>query len=99
MAHKAYGPAHQRTRVVLLRLLAEMWRLHRADPENYPAPLCPRCGEPLETWQPLDCGHTREADKLRGLPGDRLEHAGCNRGAGASRTTVQPSGYSPSQQW
>ena len=45
---------------------------------------CPRCGRPMYRWQQLDAGHSRDravygTDQLP----DRLEHARCNRAAGA----------------
>jgi hypothetical protein len=38
--------------------------------------------------QRLDLGHGDIATKARGLPGDRLEHAACNRRAGQLVTTA-----------
>jgi hypothetical protein len=38
--------------------------------------------------QRLDLGHSDMEAKLRGLPGDRLEHSACNRRAGQLVTTA-----------
>jgi len=47
---------------------------------------CPRCGRPMYRWQQLDLGDwpSRIICAMRGItPRKRLEHAHCNRSAGA----------------
>ena len=53
-----------------------------------PGTPCPRCGQPMWPWQPLDLGHV--IDRWRGgtiADGVRLEHRQCNRSAGAALAT------------
>jgi hypothetical protein len=94
-----YGIAHQRTRAALLARLRQAWREHEAGLR--PAPICPRCGDPLDPAHPIQLGHSTAERKQLGLPGDRLEHAFCNMSAGArSKAKAQhPSNYQPSQDW
>jgi hypothetical protein len=67
-AQRSYGKTHKATRDALL-------------PLAYGRP-CPRCGELMLPGQPLDLGHSDGRRKKIGLPGDRIEHAVCNRSAG-----------------
>ena len=82
MAHAAYNWQHQKIRERLLKT-------HVGLP-------CPRCGktmilDPSVAGGGLDLGHTDPADKLAGRPGDRLEHANCNRSFGdGSRRVAEP---------
>lgn len=93
----AYGRQHQRMRLALLNRLPGLMNVMEPSPRGC---LCPRCGKPMKSPpEPLDCGHTSEQAKLAGLPGDRLEHATCNREAGASRAIRPGSGYQPSEEW
>jgi hypothetical protein len=72
-----YGSAHRSRRA---RLLADLARR--------PGQPCPRCGMPMLAGQRLDLGHASPEAKARGLPGDRLEHAACNRRAGQAITAA-----------
>jgi hypothetical protein len=42
----------------------------------------------MHPGQRLDLGHSNGDAKLRGLPGDRLEHSFCNRRAGQAITAA-----------
>lgn len=78
-AQRSYGKVHQATRDALL-------------PLAYGQP-CPRCGRPMQPGQALDLGHSDGKRKKLGLPGDRIEHAVCNRSAGgraAHETKPEP---------
>ena len=67
---RAYGPEHRRLRAILLpRAVGQM---------------CPKCGQLMYAWQPLDLGHSTRARKRAGLPGDQIEHRRCNRSEGES---------------
>lgn len=44
---------------------------------------CPRCGEPLLPGQDLDLGHAVARSVDPASRGNRIEHAHCNRSAGA----------------
>jgi len=56
-------------------------QLHRDHVDGTP---CARCGRPMYRWQKLDAGHSRDRALVGpGEPPDRLEHARCNRVAGA----------------
>lgn len=44
-----------------------------------PGQPCPRCGQPMWPWQRIDLGHTDGKTAYQGL-----EHASCNRSAGAA---------------
>lgn len=72
-----YGSAHRARRAALLAALARA-----------PGQPCPRCGMPMWPGQRLDLGHASDEAKRRGLPGDRLEHATCNRRAGQQITAA-----------
>jgi hypothetical protein len=72
-----YGGQHKARRRQLLAQLARS-----------PGLPCPRCGMPMHIGMRLDLGHADPAAKLRGLPGDRLEHAACNRRAGQAITAA-----------
>jgi hypothetical protein len=68
------GSAHQNTRAAALALL-------RSGIDR-----CPRCGRPMWRWQVLDLGDWPSrviAARLGVTPRKRLEHASCNRAAGA----------------
>ena len=66
---RGYGTQHQRTRAALL-------------PAAIGTP-CPRCGQPMLSHQALDLGHSTPLAQDPSSRGDRIEHAGCNRSAGA----------------
>lgn len=69
------GAEHQQARPVLLSAL-------RSGVDR-----CPRCRLPMWRWQRLDVGDypSRIICQLRGItPVKRLEHAACNRSAGAT---------------
>lgn len=95
MPHPAYGPEHQAIRTAMLLALPTM-PLDKASPQGR---LCPRCGQEMKRWQPLDLGHTNPADKAAGRPGDRLEHSACNRSAGPSAAVHPGVGYEASRRW
>jgi hypothetical protein len=63
---RGYGHEHQALRRQLL-------------PYAYGTP-CPRCDQVMRHGQDLDLGHSDPAARWRGEPGDRIEHADCNRG-------------------
>ncbi|SRR6266851_1308234 len=65
-----YGAAHARARQELLAAFRDGQR-------------CPRCGKPMRAWQKLDAGHVIPRMLGGGLGPLRLEHARCNRAAGA----------------
>ena len=71
---RGLGSKHQKHKKQLLR-------------ELRPGQPCPRCGQPMHPHQKLDRGHTIPR-ALGGVnsPG-RLEHASCNRSAGAAMAT------------
>lgn len=54
----------------------------RALPHAYGTP-CPRCGEPMLEGQALDWGHSEDLAANPHARADRMEHASCNRAAGA----------------
>jgi len=64
---RGYGWTHQKARARLL-------------PQSY-GQLCPRCGEMITPDQVLDLGHSTPLRIDASARGDRIEHAGCNRGA------------------
>jgi hypothetical protein len=74
--HKAYGRKHRRIRQMLL-------------PQAIGKP-CPICKLPMLASDALDLGHSSHALKLAGLPGDRMEHAACNRGDFEYRAATTP---------
>lgn len=84
---KAYGKLHERTRKALL-------------PKAYGQP-CPICHLPMQRYEPLDLGHSTHERKVQGLPGDRIEHAACNRRDGRGGTPLIPAHLlpSPSREW
>lgn len=53
----------------------------------------------MEPWMPLDLGHSTPTLKQLGLPGDRLEHAHCNRSYGDGPTIIKPTNHTPSRNW
>lgn len=63
---RAYGAEHQQQRAKLL-------------PSAY-GTLCARCLKVMLLGQDLDLDHSDPELKRRGLPGDRIAHAACNRG-------------------
>jgi hypothetical protein len=85
MAHRAYRGAHQRTRAKLL-------------PAAIGTP-CPICGLTMHAWMALDLDHSNPEDKQRGLPGDRIVCAKCNRSRGGGPTLVAPKNHTPSRNW
>lgn len=78
---RAYGSEHRRIRDALL-------------PSAWGTP-CPRCGQPMLRGQDLDLGHSTDLVIRPGVPGDRIEHADCNRRAGGivgnRRRNLRPS--------
>lgn len=73
---KAYGRRHRRARDYLL-------------PRAIGKP-CPVCHLPMQAGQALDLGHSTHALKEAGEPGDRIEHASCNRLDLEHRTATRP---------
>ncbi|MBI1757990.1 MAG: hypothetical protein HYR62_01960 [Actinobacteria bacterium] len=69
-AARGYGAEHEAIRERLL------WELRER-----PGQPCVRCGKPMWPWQRLDAGHSVPASM--GGVAERLEHASCNRSAGA----------------
>jgi hypothetical protein len=67
---RGYGTRHQRDRVFLL-----------ANSVGLP---CPLCGETMQADQPLDLDHSTPLIDDPFSSGDRIVHARCNRGRGAS---------------
>jgi len=67
---RGYGTRHQAIRADLLATLV-------------PGTTCPRCRKPMHRWQQLDAGHPDDRPARLGFLPSRLEHRGCNRGAGA----------------
>jgi hypothetical protein len=92
----AYGRPHRRTRTKLLNQLPNLADVLEVSPRGC---LCPRCGLQMQTWEPLDLGHSTPERKRLGLPGDRLEHASCNRSAQDGPVIVRPVGHVPSREW
>lgn len=86
MPSKAYGRAHQLKRALML-------------PDAVGKP-CRRCGKPMLPGQALDAGHP-EGRALAQDPSSRadaMEHASCNRAAGATlgNSLVK---FRPSRAW
>ena len=71
-SQRGYGNEHQKARARLLAALA-----------RNPGQPCRRCGQPMWPWQNLDAGHPDWAPARTRQPPDALEHAHCNRVAGA----------------
>lgn len=46
--------------------------------------ICRKCGDPMFTWERLDAGHSDIAPAGPDVPPDAMEHARCNRSAGAT---------------
>lgn len=67
---RGYDTQHDATRARLL-------------PLAYGTP-CPRCHEPMLAGQDLDLGHTVARSVDPQARADRIEHAACNRAAGAT---------------
>ncbi|GAB2906974.1 hypothetical protein GCM10027047_01550 [Rhodococcus aerolatus] len=76
---RGYGAAHQRRRRELLAALVD------GEP-------CPRCGLPMHHGQVLQAGHSTDLADDPGAVADRLEHARCNLGAGASAQAARRAG-------
>jgi hypothetical protein len=73
---RGYDHGHEAERA---RQLAEaMDSAQRGDP--WP---CPRCGQPIRPGQPVDLGHIVALARGGDPAARRLEHATCNRAAGA----------------
>ncbi|WP_221585568.1 hypothetical protein [Microbacterium sp. G2-8] len=84
MADPTYGIEHQKRREELL-------------PAAYGTP-CPRCGDVMLASDDLDLGHTIDHALDSHAVGDRIEHASCNRSAGAKlKSTLER--YKPSRIW
>lgn len=66
---RGYGPEHRKRRERALRTLK-------------PGTQCRRCGAAMFAWQELDFGHGAVPAYANG-EADELEHASCNRSAGA----------------
>lgn len=84
MSENPRGWEHQQARERLL-----------ADAYNTP---CPRCGKPMLKGQDLDLGHSVDVADGNTGPGDRIEHASCNRSDGAAAQQKR-SQFNPSRQW
>ncbi|WP_156759547.1 hypothetical protein [Microbacterium karelineae] len=84
MADEAYGVEHQKRRAELL-------------PTAYGTP-CPRCGEVMLESDELDLGHSVDLALDAHAIGDRIEHASCNRSAGA-KLKSRLERYKPSRNW
>lgn len=67
----AYRGDHQSTRAQALELLRDG------------VDRCPRCGQPMWSWQALDWGHATDLARGGDPSRRRLEHRACNRRAGA----------------
>lgn len=84
LAEPQYGVDHQRRRDELLPLAI--------------GTLCPRCGDPMLETDELDLGHSTDHAIDPYAIGDRIEHAHCNRSAGAIlRNTLER--FKPSRKW
>lgn len=66
-----YGWEQQKIRLALLEVFRDGQR-------------CPRCGKPMRYFQKLDAGHVVSRALGGGRGPRRLEHANCNRSAGAT---------------
>lgn len=71
MPREGYGHRHQQERARLLAALRD------GDP-------CPRCGGPMFRTDELDVGHVVDVADGGAHGPRRLEHAACNRSAGAA---------------
>jgi hypothetical protein len=81
MPSTPYDASHRRRREQLL-------------PRAYGTP-CPRCGRKMLRGEDLDLGHSEDVALNPAAKGDRIEHAKCNREAGAilgnALRTLRPS--------
>jgi hypothetical protein len=84
VADAAYDYAHQQRRDQLI-------------PHAYGTP-CPRCGEPMLRGQELDLGHSTDVVVDPNGIGDRIEHADCNRSAGA-KAQAERRKFDRSREW
>ena len=84
MPSDPYGAEHQRIREALL-------------PQAWGTP-CPRCGETMFETDDLDLGHSVDLAVDPHAVGDRIEHASCNRAAGAE-LKARLSRFRPSRVW
>lgn len=66
-------------------------------PSAYNTP-CPRCGKPMLKGEELDLGHSTDLADDPTAVGDRIEHASCNRKAGAEAQQHRRK-YAPSRRW
>jgi len=88
VAENPYGAEHQRRREELL-------------PKAI-GTLCPRCGETMFETDDLDLGHSEDLAINPHAVGDRIEHADCNRAAGArlgNALKARETRYAPSREW
>lgn len=84
MADPWYGAEHQKRRAELL-------------PLAYGTP-CPRCGDIMLETDELDLGHSTDHAVDSYALGDRIEHASCNRSAGAL-LKAHLDRFNPSRAW
>lgn len=84
MADNAYDWEHQKRRAELL-------------PLAYGTP-CPRCGKVMLEGDDLDLGHSTDLIIDPHAIGDRIEHASCNRSAGA-KLKARLERFRPSRAW
>lgn len=66
-------------------------------PRAYNTP-CPRCGDLMLRGQDLDLGHSEDVVTNPNAKADRIEHATCNRGAGANIGNRRQR-FRPSREW
>ncbi len=88
MAENPYGVEHQRRRAELLPAAI--------------GTLCPRCGLVMLETDDLDLGHSVDLVIDPNAVGDRIEHASCNRSAGARlghELQQVESRFAPSRTW
>lgn len=83
-ADSAYGREHEETKARLL-------------PDAYNTP-CPRCGKIMLRGQDLDLGHSVDLAVDPNAKGDQIEHASCNRSAGA-KLGGKVAKLRPSRKW
>ncbi len=84
MATDPRGWEHQQTKARLL-------------PFAYHKP-CPKCGELMLPGQDLDLGHSVDLAVDPNSKGDQIEHADCNRSAGA-KAQAERGKFDRSREW